>query len=59
MKRDSIPDSSDISTKHLPLRIVLFVLAVIVAVSAITYGVKRAGGSGEIRLFADGRSEMT
>ena len=45
MKRDSIPDSNDINTKHLPLRIVLFVLAVIVAVSAITYGVKRAGGN--------------
>ena len=41
MKNDDI----DISTKHLPLRIVLFVLAFAIAIAAFTYGVKKWTGN--------------
>ncbi|MBR4444256.1 MAG: FAD:protein FMN transferase [Clostridia bacterium] len=44
MKDDSI-DFSEISTKRLPLRIVLFVVALAVAVGAFTIGVKKLGGN--------------
>lgn len=44
MKDDSF-DLDDISTKHLPLRVVGFVLALAVAVGAFVYGAKKLGGN--------------
>ena len=44
MKDDNL-DFSDISTKHLTLRIILFALAVAVAVAAFVYGIKKLGGN--------------
>ncbi len=44
MRDDSI-ENLEVSKKHLPLRITLFVLAVVVAVAAFTYGVKKLGGN--------------
>ena len=38
-------DSIEISKKHLPLRIAFFVLALLAAVAAFTYGVKRLTGN--------------
>ena len=61
MRDDSI-ENLEVSKKNLPLRITLFVLAVIVAVASFTYGVKKLTGNepgyAEVPARADGDAPL-